>query len=144
MLEKAGLFDKPEPCNRNRARISPSTARSCVEAAREAIVLLKNDGIAAAQESRKIHRGHRPVRQQRRKFSAAAVPSVTPHYVVTPVRGIRNRAGKKIKVDYAPGLPYLQDPACACARHFDPPPTDAADFTSACSTGLNLRATRLF
>ncbi len=29
--------------------------------------------------------------------------SVTPHYVVTPFDGIKNRAGKNIKVDYAPG-----------------------------------------
>ena len=101
VIEKAGLFGKPEP-GPERGRNKPRHRRIIREAAREAIVLLKND------------RGLLPLKKVRSiavigpyanaaQILGGGSSSVSPHYVVTPFEGIRNRAGAKIKVDYAAG-----------------------------------------
>jgi beta-glucosidase len=101
VIEKAGLFDKPE-LQKERGDDKPQHRRIMREAAREAIVLLKN-------EKRLL-----PLRKVRSiavigPYAATAQilgggsSSVTPHYAVSPFDGIKARAGKKIKVETAPG-----------------------------------------
>ncbi len=102
VLDKAGMFDKPE-LQKERGEDKPQHRKIMREAAREAVVLLKNE------------KGLLPLKKAVRSIAVigpnanigqilgGGSSSVTPHYVVTPFEGIRNRAGKKVKVDYAPG-----------------------------------------
>ncbi|NWG33644.1 MAG: glycoside hydrolase family 3 C-terminal domain-containing protein [Chloroflexi bacterium] len=101
VIEKAGLFDKPE-LQKERGDDKPQHRRIMREAAREAIVLLKN-------EKRLL-----PLRKVRSiavigPYAATAQilgggsSSVTPHYAVSPFEGIKARAGNKVKVETAPG-----------------------------------------
>jgi beta-glucosidase len=102
VLDKAGMFDKPE-LQKERGEDKPQHRKIMREAAREAVVLLKNE------------KGLLPLKKAVRSIAVigpnanigqilgGGSSSVTPHYVVTPFDGIRNRAGKKVKVDYAPG-----------------------------------------
>jgi beta-glucosidase len=101
VIEKAGLFDKPE-LQKERGDDKSQHRRIMREAAREAIVLLKN-------EKRLL-----PLRKVRSiavigPYAAVAQilgggsSSVTPHYAVSPFDGIKARAGNKVKVETAPG-----------------------------------------
>lgn len=101
VLEKAGLFDKPE-LQKERAEDKPQHGKIMREAAREAIVLLKNKkGLLPLKKVKSIAviGPNANVGQ----ILGGGSSSVTPHYVVTPLEGIKNRAGKKIKVNFAPG-----------------------------------------
>ena len=101
VLEKAGSIRESRPFNLNGVRTSLSIARSFVEAAQEAIVLLKNDGTLPLKKVKSI--AVIGPYANAVQILGGGSSSVTPHYVVTPFEGIKNRAGKKIKVDYAPG-----------------------------------------
>ncbi|HEX5807561.1 MAG TPA: glycoside hydrolase family 3 C-terminal domain-containing protein, partial [Anaerolineales bacterium] len=71
------------------------------EVAREAIVLLKNDGILPLKKVKSIAViGPYAASAQ---ILGGGSSNVTPHYAVSPLEGIRNRAGEKIKVETAPG-----------------------------------------
>ena len=94
VLEKAGLFDKPE-LKPERGEDKPQHRKIIREAAREAIVLLKNDGTLPLKK-RQIDRGHRSVCGAAQILGGGS-SSVTPHYAVSPFEGIKNRAGKKSK-----------------------------------------------
>ena len=101
VIEKAGLFEKPE-LQKERGENKPQHRRIIRESAREAIVLLKNTkGLLPFKKVKSIAvigpYANTP------QILGGGSSSVTPHYVVTPFEGIRNRAGKKIKVDYLPG-----------------------------------------
>lgn len=100
VLQKAGLFEKPglqpeggqdQPQHRNIIRA----------AAREAIVLLKNNSLLPLKRVKSIAvigpYAHAA------QILGGGSSSVSPHYGITPLEGIRNRAGQKIRVDYAPG-----------------------------------------
>jgi beta-glucosidase len=101
VLEKAGLFDKPE-LQKERGEDKPQHRRIMREAAREAIVLLKNEkGLLPLKKVRSI--AVIGPNANIGQILGGGSSSVTPHYVVTPLEGIRNRAGKNVKVDYAPG-----------------------------------------
>ncbi|HLF73615.1 MAG TPA: glycoside hydrolase family 3 C-terminal domain-containing protein [Anaerolineales bacterium] len=98
--EKAGLFEKPEQ-QPERAEDKPQHRKIMREAAREAIVLLKNDDALPFKKVKSIAvigpYANAP------QILGGGSSSVTPHYVVTPFEGIKNRAGKKIKVETALG-----------------------------------------
>ncbi len=101
VLEKAGLFDKPE-LNPERGEDKPQHRKIIRQAAREAVVLLKNDkGLLPLKKVKSIAViGPHAAQAQ---ILGGGSSSVTPHYAVSPFDGIRNRAGKKVKVDTAPG-----------------------------------------
>jgi len=101
VLEEAGLFKNPE-LQKEQGEDKPEHRKIIREAAQEAIVLLKNNkGLLPLKKVKSIAviGPNANVGQ----ILGGGSSSVTPHYVVTPLDGIKNRAGKKIKVDYAPG-----------------------------------------
>ena len=100
VLEKAGLFENPT-LQPERGENKPQHRKIIREAAREAIVLLKNDGTLPLKKVKSI--AVIGPYANAAQILGGGSSSVTPHYVVTPFEGIKNRAGKKIKVDYAPG-----------------------------------------
>ncbi|HLO17009.1 MAG TPA: glycoside hydrolase family 3 N-terminal domain-containing protein, partial [Anaerolineales bacterium] len=100
VLEKAGLFSNPE-IQPERSANKPHHRRIIREAAREAIVLLKNDGTLPIKKVKSI--AVIGPYAQIAQILGGGSSSVTPHYAVSPYEGIRNRAGDKVKVDAAPG-----------------------------------------
>lgn len=101
VIEKAGLFENP---NRppERADDKPEHRRIIREAAREAIVLLKNDGTLPLKKVKSIA-VIGPYAATAQIFGGGSSSGFEPHYVVSPFDGIRKRAGGKIRVDTAPG-----------------------------------------
>jgi beta-glucosidase len=100
VIEKAGLFEKPE-LQPERGEDKPQHRKIIRNAAREAIVLLKNDGMLPFKNVKSI--AVIGPYANAAQILGGGSSSVTPHYVITPFEGIKNRAGNKIKVDYAPG-----------------------------------------
>ncbi|MGB8984766.1 MAG: glycoside hydrolase family 3 C-terminal domain-containing protein, partial [Anaerolineales bacterium] len=98
-LEKAGLFEKPE-LQPERAENKPQHHRIMREAAREAIVLLKNDSTLPLKKVKSIAVIGPYARTA--QILGGGSSSVTPHYAVSPFEGIKNRAGR-IKVSTVPG-----------------------------------------
>src|SRR5258706_4064117 len=100
VAEKAGLFDKSE-LQTERGEDKPQHRKIIREAAREAIVVLKNDGTLPLKKVKSI--AVIGPYANAAQILGGGSSSVKPHYSVTPFEGIKNRAGKKIKVDTAPG-----------------------------------------
>src|SRR5215216_2830928 len=100
VLDKAGLFEKPE-LDPERGEDKPRHRKVMREAAREAIVLLKNDGTLPLKKAVRSIAVIGPYANAAQILGGGS-SSVTPHYVVTPFEGIKNRAGK-IRVETAPG-----------------------------------------
>ena len=100
VLEKAALFANPE-LQPERAENKPQHRRIIREAACEAIVLLKNDGVLPLKKIKSI--AVIGPNAQTAQILGGGSSSVTPHYAVSPFEGIKNRAGDKIKVQAAPG-----------------------------------------
>src|SRR5215211_2069509 len=101
VLEKAGLFDRPE-LKPERGENKPQHRQIIRAAAREAIVLLKNDGTLPLKQAVRSIAVIGPYAAQAQILGGGS-SSVTPHYAVSPFEGIKNRAGKKIRVETAPG-----------------------------------------
>src|SRR5512138_2747605 len=99
VLEKAGLFENPK-LNAEKGENKPQHRRIMREAAREAIVLLKNNGALPLKKVKSI--AVIGPYANAAQILGGGSSSVTPHYVVTPFEGIKNRAGR-IKVETAPG-----------------------------------------
>jgi len=101
-LEKAGLLDQAatptEVANNN-----PKHRKIIREAASEAIVLLKNEGTQLPLKKVKRIAVVGPHAAKASIFGGGSSSGFIPHYVVSPLEGIKQRAGKNIKVDYAPG-----------------------------------------
>jgi beta-glucosidase len=100
VLEKARLFGNSE-LQPERAEDKPQHRRIIREAAREAIVLLKNDGTLPLKKVKSI--AVIGPNAQIAQILGGGSSSVTPHYTVSPFEGIKNRVGDKIKVRAAPG-----------------------------------------
>jgi beta-glucosidase len=100
VLEKAGLFTHPE-LRPERAEDKPQHRRILREAAREAVVLLKNDGTLPLKKVKSI--AVIGPYAQTAQILGGGSSSVTPHYTVSPYEGIKNRAGDKVRVETAPG-----------------------------------------
>jgi beta-glucosidase len=101
VLEKAGLFDRPE-LKPERGEDKPQHRKIMREAAREAIVLLKNDGTLPLKKVKSIAviGPYASIAQ----ILGGGSSSITPHYAVSPFEGIKNRAAQsEIKVESAPG-----------------------------------------
>jgi beta-glucosidase len=100
VLEKAGMFDRPE-LKPERGEDKHQHRAIIRQAAREAIVLLKNDGKLPLKKVRSIAViGPYAAKAQ---ILGGGSSSVTPHYAISPFEGIKNRAGIKIKVATTPG-----------------------------------------
>ncbi len=104
-LERAGRFESPalEP---EQAVDLPAHRQLAREAAREAIVLLKNERAVlplAAERIRSIAVIGANARWA--QIIGGGSARVTPHYVVSPLQGLRERAPSSMRVDYALGCP---------------------------------------
>jgi beta-glucosidase len=101
VTQKAGLFEnveRPLEC----AEDKPEHREIIRQAAGEAIVLLKNSGNLPLKKVKSIA-VIGPHAAQAGIFGGGSSSGFIPHYAISPFEGIRNRAGKKIKVDTAPG-----------------------------------------
>jgi beta-glucosidase len=101
VLEKARLFGDGQ-LQPERAEDKPQHRRIIREAAREAIVLLKNDGVLPLKKAVRSIAVIGP-NGQIAQILGGGSSSVTPHYAISPFEGIRTRAGEKITVQAAPG-----------------------------------------
>lgn len=106
VLEKAGLFENPD-LQPERAENKPQHRRVIREAAREAIVLLKNAGVLPLKKVKSIAVIGPYARTA--QILGGGSSNVTPHYAVSPYEGIKNRAGGKLKVQTAPGCFIYKD-----------------------------------
>ncbi|MBC7287582.1 MAG: glycoside hydrolase family 3 C-terminal domain-containing protein, partial [Armatimonadetes bacterium] len=102
----AGVFEQPPEPDPSKID-TPQHRAICLEGARKAIVLLKNDGGLLPLDRRTIKSiaviG--PNAKEARPTGGGSA-YVEPFYAVSPLEGIRNRAGDKIKVEFAQGC-YL-------------------------------------
>ena len=127
VLEKAGLFENPE-LQPERAENKPEHRLIIREAAREAIVLLKNEKNLLPLKKTKSVAVIGPYARTAQVLGGGS-SSVTPHYTASPFDGIRIRAGDKVKVETAPGTLIYKNL---------PPPEPDMLFTAEESAGLNL------
>jgi beta-glucosidase len=101
VLEKAGLFDNPE-LQPEQSEDKPEHRTIIREAAREAIVLLKNEGGLLPLQRAKSIAVIGPYARTGQILGGGS-SSVSPHYSTSPFEGIRVRAGDQIKVETALG-----------------------------------------
>ena len=113
-MGKAGLFEHPE-LQPEQAIDKPEHRRLAREAATEAIALLKNNESLLPLDPNRL-KSIAVIGENARwpSFKGGGSTRVRPHYVVAPLEGIQNRAGKSVNVDYALG----------CATHKDLPVLD--------------------
>ena len=104
-IEKAGAFDQPE-LQPERAIDKPEHRRLAREAAAEAIVLLKNSDSLLPLDPNQV-RSIAVIGENARwaAYRGDGSVRVNPHYVVSPLEGIQNRAGESVQVGYAIGCP---------------------------------------
>ena len=101
-LQKAGLLDNATT-QLEVANDNPKHRKVIREAAGEAIVLLKNKKKLLPLKKVKSIAVIGPHASAASIFGGGSSSGFRPHYVISPLEGIQHRAGKKIKVDYAPG-----------------------------------------
>jgi beta-glucosidase len=103
-----GLFDEPQPGNWNTNVRTAAHATFSRQAAEQGMVLLKNEhNILPLSENSSIavigtEGGTKPLAE------GGGSSYVIPPYVISPLDGIRNRAGKKVRVTYADGSDLAQ------------------------------------
>jgi beta-glucosidase len=103
-----GLFDKPQPGNWNTNVRTAAHALFSRQVAEQGMVLLKNEhNILPLSQNSSIavigaEGGTKPLAE------GGGSSYVIPPYVVSPLDGIRNRAGKKVRVTYADGSDLAQ------------------------------------
>ena len=100
VLEKAGVFENPE-LQPERADNKPEHRAIILEAAREAIVLLKNDNKLLPLQGVRSVAVIGPYARTAQILGGGSA-GVTPHYAVSPFDGIRS-GGKNVNVETAPG-----------------------------------------
>jgi beta-glucosidase len=127
VLEKAGLFENPE-LQPERGENKPEHRAIVREAAREAIVLLKNENNILPLQKTKSIAVIGPYASTAQVLGGGSA-GVTPHYATSPFEGIRTRAGDNIKVETAPGTLIYKNL---------PPPAPETLFTADESAGLNI------
>jgi len=114
VIEKAGLFENPE-LGGERGEDRPEHRKIIRQAAQEAIVLLKNESnILPLDGVRSIAVIGENARWT--QILGGGSSMVVPHYVISPLDGIRARAAGNAKVAYAPG--------CFIHRTLPPPDFD--------------------
>ncbi len=129
-IERCGAFDQP-PQAEERGEDRSDHRTLIREAARETIVLLRNQGGLLPLDSAKV-KTIALIGELARWPNAMGGGSsrVTPHYLVSPLDGLRARAGDAIRVEYATG----------CFIHKTMPTPDVSYLTSEDGQpGLTLR-----
>jgi beta-glucosidase len=129
-VERAGVFENPEP-QEERAEDKPGQRAFMREAARETIVLLtnKNDFLPIDPAKFKTIAVIGELAKSPNVMGGGS-SRVTPHYVISPLDGIRARVGKSARVDYEVG----------CHIHKNTPILNARDLASEDGkVGLTLR-----
>jgi len=101
-LERAGLFENTAT-HPDRAANNPKHRKIIREAAGEAIVLLKNNKALLPLKKVKRIAVIGPHASKASIFGGGSSSGFRPHYVISPLDGIKNRADKNIQVDFAPG-----------------------------------------
>ena len=120
-IERAGAFEHPE-LEAERAIDRPEHRLNAREAAVEAIVLLKNEaGLLPLDATRVKTIAVIGENARKAQILGGGSASVTPHYVVSPLAGITERAGARIRIEHATG----------CYVHRNPPEIETAWFTTA-------------
>ncbi|MDT8304956.1 MAG: glycoside hydrolase family 3 C-terminal domain-containing protein [Anaerolineae bacterium] len=112
-LVRVGAFDHPE-IQPEQAIDRPEHRALAREIAREAIVLLKNENTLLPLEADKV-KSIAVIGENARwpQPMGGGSSSVNPHYVISPLQGIRERAGDAIDVRYALGTPMHRNlPLC--------------------------------
>jgi beta-glucosidase len=103
VIDRAGAFENPE-AGTECAEDRPEHRRLAREAAAEAVVLLKNaDGILPLDPE---EIGSIAVIGENAKwaqFQGGGSSRVSPHYVVSPLEGIVDKVGDRVKIDYEIG-----------------------------------------
>jgi beta-glucosidase len=101
IMDKAGLFENPDlqpECGEDK----PAHREIIRRAAGEAVVLLKNERNILPLDSMKTIA---VIGENARwpQILGGGSSAVTPHYIISPLEGIRARAGKEIKVEFSIG-----------------------------------------
>ena len=118
LIAKAGAFENPDP-QPERGEDRPEHRQLIREAARQAIVLLKNEkNILPLKDTKSIAVIGENARWA--QIMGGGSSMVIPHYVVSPLEGIRARAGSHVQVSFAPG----------CFIHRSLPSPDAATLSN--------------
>ena len=110
LLARVGAFEQPE-LGAEIAVDSPAMRQMIRETAAEAMVLLKNSDSLLPLNLNEIETI--AVIGQNAKWAqimGGGSSQVNPHYVVSPLEGIRSRAGDSAKVEYAIGTPVFKEP----------------------------------
>ena len=130
IVERAGAFENPGP-HKERSENKPEQRAFIREAARETIVLLtnKNELLPINPSKYKTIAVIGELAQSANVMGGGS-SRVTPHYIVSPLDGIRARVRKLARVEYEVG----------CYIHKSTPVMDAANLTSENGKrGLTLR-----
>lgn len=123
-VEKAGLFAAATP-TLERAQDTPERRALIREAAGEAIVLLRNERNLLPLGTFQSIAVIGPHADQPSIFGGGSSSGFLPHYVVSAVEGIRNRAGENVTVAYEPGClihKLLPSPAPETLSHAEGQP----------------------
>lgn len=100
---RVGLLDGPMHPDADEVN-SPAHQKLALEAATDAVVLLKNEGGALPLDAEKIHSiaviGPAAVHLQ---AGSQGSPGLTPYFQVTPLDGIKKRAGHAVAINYVEG-----------------------------------------
>jgi beta-glucosidase len=128
-IERVGAFENPE-FQPEKADDRSEHRLLIREAAGEAIVLLKNEGLLPLQPE-KVRKllvvGENALLPQ---IVGGGSAHVNPHYVISPLQGIREAAGDQVEVEYTIG----------CLTHRSLPPANPAWLrTRAGDQGLDMR-----
>ena len=105
MMFRFGLFDNPSKGHINAVVTTPSHAQFARDCAAAGTVLLQNKDALLPFNTNAIHSiavigkaaSEKPI------FTALGSSSVIPPYTISPLAGLKNRAGSAIKIDYAGG-----------------------------------------
>ena len=118
---KAGLFKKGTKPDTTILR-SSAHKQIALEAAEKGIVLLKNENSLLPLNKHKIKTiavigpdADSPI------TGGGGSAMVTPYYTVSPLKGIKKRAGESIKIYYAPGVPIKGDILPLESKYIEPP-----------------------
>jgi len=107
-MASLGLLDHPTPSGGESD--TPAHRRLTLEAARDSVVLLKNERALLPLDANRL----RSIAVIGPNASVARLggggsAQVAPSYSVSPLEGIKKRVGDQVRVDYAPGLMALED-----------------------------------
>ena len=102
IMEKAGLFERAE-LTTDRSIDKPEHRGIIRKAAQEAIVLLKNESVLPLDESQLTSIAVIGENARYSQILGGGSSAVVPHYLVSPLEGIRKRAGNSVNISYAPG-----------------------------------------